>query len=114
MEAEKRRQFRLQTFPFTRAGPARGHGLLIVFQTQGAAVVFQLAHLLAPELPLAAEFAALLFRHAGHADGRQFLALAVNVAGQAQAKLARIQRVGLPVTHNRNRIRAHTDCATAL
>ena len=64
-----------------------------MFQPQGAAMVFQLPHLLAPELPLPTEFAPLLFGHGGDTDGRKFVLLAVEITGQAQTELAGIQPV---------------------
>src|SRR5208282_3592656 len=74
--------------------PAGGQGLQFMLQAQGPAVAFELAHLLVPELALAAQFPALLFGHAGDADGGQFVLLPVEITGEPQAELAGIQPVG--------------------
>ena len=68
---------------------------MFVFQAESASVVFKPTELLSPELTLATIFAALLFGHRRHADGGEFIFVAVEVTGEAHAEFARIEPVVL-------------------
>lgn len=68
---------------------------MTIFSKLSVAAVGKAAQLALEELAAAGSFASLLFCQAGNADGRKFVAVAIDEAGESLTEGTRIQFVGL-------------------
>jgi hypothetical protein len=73
----------------------RGQGLVQILARLAVAAVGELADEPAEELAAAGAFAAVLLGLGGDADGREFVAIAIEPAGEAQTEGAGVELVGL-------------------
>jgi len=81
--------------PVARTPPVGREWLVAILGGLAMTAIGQTAHLAGQELPAARDFAAALLGFGGNTDGGEFVAVAIEPAGEAQAEGAGVELVGL-------------------